>query len=130
MYPAELRYTRTHEWVRVEGGIATVGITAYAVEQLRDVVFLELPSGGGKVTRGSSFGVIESVKAVFELNSPVSGKATDVNKELSDQLELLKTDPYGEGWMLKVELSDPSETDSLMDSAAYEEYVKKQEGEE
>ena len=82
------------------------------------------------MTRGSSFGVIESVKAVFELNSPVSGKATDVNKELSDQLELLKTDPYGEGWMLKVELSDPSETDSLMDSAAYEEYVKKQEGEE
>ncbi len=129
MYPAELKYTDTHEWVRVEGGTAAVGITAYAVEQLRDVVFLELPSGGGKVTRGSSFGVIESVKAVFELNSPVSGKATDVNKELSDQLELLKTDPYGEGWMLKVELSDPSETDSLMDSAAYEEYVKKQEGE-
>ena len=119
--PTDLKYTPSHEWVRIEGDIATLGITAHAAESLSDLVFLDLPEAGDDVAAGESFGEIESVKAVSDLNSSVSGTVTEVNTELPDNLGDINTDPYGKGWMVKVKLSGQS--DELMDAAAYDAHV-------
>ncbi|BDG60240.1 glycine cleavage system protein GcvH [Caldinitratiruptor microaerophilus] len=123
-YPADLRYTKEHEWIRVEGNVGTVGITAFAQDQLGDVVFVEVPAVGAEVVQGKQFGTVESVKTVSDLFSPVSGKVVEVNKALEDHPELVNQDPYGQGWMIKVELKDPAELDALMDSAAYQAFLK------
>ncbi len=115
---AERRYTESHEWVSVEGKVATVGVTDFAQSQLGDVVFLELPRAGLQVQAGDAFGVIESVKAASDLYSPVAGKVVEVNDRLTQQPELVNKDPYGEGWLVKVELSN-GVGDGLLDEAAY-----------
>jgi glycine cleavage system H protein len=122
--PEDLRYTEDHEWVRVEGDTGVVGITAYAAEQLGDVVFVELPSAGTSLAARQSFGVVESVKAVSDLYSPVAGEVTESNEALASRPELLNSDPYGEGWMLRLRLSSPGETKGLRDAAAYRELIK------
>lgn len=122
-YPDDLKYSVEHEWIRVEDNIGTVGITAFAAEQIGDIVFVELPSVGDTLTATQAFGVIESVKAVSELFAPVSGTVVEVNDILGDAPETIASEPYGDGWLLKVELSDPSELDGLMDSGAYEEMI-------
>jgi glycine cleavage system H protein len=118
--PAELRYTREHEWARVEGDRARIGITAFAQEQLGDVVFVELPKVGAKVTAMKTFGVVESVKAVSDLFAPVTGEVVEVNQALPKTPELVNTDPYGRGWMLVVRMSNPKDVDGLMSAADYE----------
>lgn len=124
MNPEQLLYTSTHEWVSLEGGpsgsIATVGISAFAVEALTDLVFIELPAVGQKVQAGTPFGVVESVKAVSDLNSPVDGEIAEVNDAVVQDLELLSKDPYGAGWLVKVRLSDESALAGLMDYRAYQ----------
>lgn len=123
-YPSDLRYTQEHEWARVEGGRATVGITDYAQGQLGDVVYVELPSPGTKVRFMETFGVVESVKAASDLFAPVSGTVVEVNERLEDQPELVNQSPYGDGWMIVVELSDPSELNQLMSADEYAAYVE------
>jgi glycine cleavage system H protein len=118
--PAELKYTREHEWAKVEGDRARVGITAFAQEQLGDVVFVELPKVGAKVTAMKTFGVVESVKAVSDLFAPVSGDVVEVNNALPKNPELMNTDPYGKAWMLVIRMSDPKDVDSLMSAADYQ----------
>ena len=124
MKPEELLYAKTHEWVHVapgEGGqVATIGISAFAVEALTDLVFLELPSIGRQLKAGESFGEVESVKAVSDLYSPVSGEVIEVNEQLPDNLQWLSDDPYGKGWIVKVRLSDAAELKQLSDHAAYQ----------
>lgn len=114
----DLRYSDSHEWVKVEGDIATVGITDYAQHALGDIVYVDLPEEGDEVTAGEDFGAVESVKAASDLISPVSGEVTEVNENLSDAPELLNQDPY-ENWIIKVRLSDVAEVESLLDAAAY-----------
>ncbi len=123
MNPKELKYTREHEWVRVEGDECTIGITDYAQEELGDVVFVELPDVGAATAREKPFGAVESVKAVSDLFAPVSGEVVAVNSDLENAPEAVNTDTYGEGWMIRVKLSDPGEVDSLMDAAAYQKLV-------
>ncbi|HEX7787818.1 MAG TPA: glycine cleavage system protein GcvH [Methylomirabilota bacterium] len=118
--PADLRYTREHEWAKVEGDRARIGITAFAQEQLGDVVFVELPKVGARVTAMKTFGVVESVKAVSDLFAPVSGEVVEVNDALPKSPDLVNSDPYGKGWMLVIRLSDPKEVDSLMSAADYQ----------
>ena len=118
--PAELKYTREHEWAKVEGDRARIGITAFAQEQLGDVVFVELPKAGAKVTAMKTFGVVESVKAVSDLFAPVSGEVVEVNDALPKNPELVNSDPYGRGWMLVIRMSDPKDVDSLMSAADYQ----------
>jgi glycine cleavage system H protein len=120
MVPKELRYTKEHEWVRVEGGLAVVGITDYAAHELGDVVFVELPEIGRTVTQANAIGVIESVKAVSDLFAPVSGEVVETNGELSGEPELLNSDPFGKGWMLRIKMADASQFDGLLDAAAYD----------
>ncbi|MEW8978692.1 MAG: glycine cleavage system protein GcvH [Symbiobacterium sp.] len=122
--PANLKYTREHEWIRVEGNIGVVGITWFAQDQLGDVVFVELPEVGRELKQNEQFGVVESVKTVSDLYIPVSGKVVEVNKALDGSPELINQDPYGEGWILKIEIADPAELDNLLDAAAYEEFTK------
>ena len=120
-----IKYAKTHEWIRIENDdIAVVGITDFAVGQLSDLVFLELPKVGADLAKGSPFGTIESVKAVFDLNSPVSGKVTGVNESLINDLGLLQRDPNAGGWIMKVKISDRSELTGLMDEDAYRKYIK------
>ena len=123
-YPNDLRYTKDHEWARLEGTKVRVGVTAYAVESLGDVTMLTLPSVGSTVKESEQFGDIESVKAVSELFSPISGKVVEVNDDLESSPELVNTDPYTKGWLIVVELSNPSELESLMDGQAYTQYIK------
>jgi glycine cleavage system H protein len=118
-YPAELKYTKDHEWIRLSGEIAEVGITDFAQEQLGDVVFVELPEPGRRITAGESFGSIESVKAVSELFAPMSGEVIEVNPALKDHPEAVNAKPH-ETWMVKVRVSDPQTTSSLLDNAQYE----------
>lgn len=118
--PADLRYTKDDEWVRVEDGEAVVGITDYAQDSLSDIVFLELPSVGDSFNEGATFGVVESVKAASDLYMPVSGEVVAVNDTLTDSPEMINQDPYGEAWMIRIRLSDPSQLDNLLDAAAYE----------
>jgi len=122
-YPEELRYTREHEWAKVEGPRARIGITQYAQDQLGDVVFVELPKAGAKVSQMQSFGVVESVKAVSDLFAPVSGEVAEVNGELSAKPETVNQDPYGKGWMLVVTPSNTGEWDQLLTAAQYEEFL-------
>jgi glycine cleavage system H protein len=117
--PSDLKYAKSHEWVRVAGGTATVGITDHAQHELTDVVFVELPAAGRKVKAGEPCAVVESVKTASDIYSPVSGEVTDVNKGVVDEPSLVNTDPYGKGWFYKIKLSDPGEVNSLMDAAAY-----------
>ena len=123
MYPEELRYSKEHEWVRVEDGIGTIGITEYAANELGDVVFVELPEVGSELTQFAPFGVIESVKAVSDLYAPVSGRVSEINAGLTQRPELINSDAYGEGWICRVELRDGGEVDGLMDAAAYAEHT-------
>lgn len=119
-YPSDLKYSAEHEWIRVEGARGTVGITAFAIEQIGDIVFVELPPVGSTVTATKPFGVIESVKAVSELFAPASGTVVEVNADLSDAPETVAGDCYGAGWLIKIEFSDPGELGSLMDASGYE----------
>lgn len=121
MYPDDVRYSREHEWVRVEGEEAVIGITSFAAGELGDIVFVELPEPGARLSQFASFGVVESVKAVSDLFAPVSGEVREVNPALRDSPELLNGDPYGEGWIARVTLADAAELDKLLDAAAYAE---------
>ncbi len=120
MYPEELKYTDDHEWIRVENGKAYVGLTQYAQEQLGDVVFVELPDVGEEFEMGDSFGVVESVKTVSDLFMPVGGKVVEINEDLEDSPEAVNEDPYGDGWIVAIEIADKSQLDQLMDSEAYQ----------
>ena len=120
-YPEELRYHADHDWARIEGDIATFGITWYAQDALGEVVFYEPPEVGSQVAKDSSYTEVESVKAVSDVIAPLSGEVTEVNSALTDNPEKINEDPYGEGWMVKVKLSDPSEADDLLDAPAYRE---------
>jgi glycine cleavage system H protein len=120
----DLRYTKDHEWVRLSGTVGRIGITDHAQQQLGDVVFVELPKVGASVTAGQRFGTVESVKAVSELFSPVSGKVQAVNDGLQKKPETVNTDPYGEAWMIDVQISDPSEVAALMTEEQYDAFVK------
>jgi glycine cleavage system H protein len=120
MVPSDLRYTKDHEWVRVEGDEATVGITEYAATQLGDIVFVELPDVGRSVDQFAAFGVVESVKAVSDLFAPVSGEVIETNPELASRPELVNGEPYGAGWMLRVRVSDPGQVGELLEPSAYE----------
>lgn len=124
MYPEDRRYTKEHEWIRLEGDRGTVGITHYAQEQLGDVVFLELPEVGRKLAPGEVFGTVESVKAVSELYSPVAGEVVEVNSALAQKPEVVNSDPHGAAWMMKVRLADPAAVAGLMDARAYQAYVE------
>ena len=121
--PTDLRYTRDHEWVRVDGGEATVGITQYAADQLGDIVFVELPDEGRDLEEAKAFGVVESVKAVSDLFAPLTGTVTSTNGALAANPELVNSDPYGDGWMIKISVSDTSEMDDLLDGPAYDALV-------
>ncbi len=121
--PDNLKYTETHEWVRMNGDSGAVGITGFAQQELGDVVFVEPPEVGASLSTGAAMGSVESVKAVSEISAPVSGVVAEVNKELEDHPELINEDPYGRGWIVVIKLSDASEPDALMDSAAYAAYV-------
>jgi glycine cleavage system H protein len=123
-FPADLKYTKTDEWVRVEGSTAAAGITDYAQDQLSDIVYVELPAVGDSFTQGQPWGSVESVKAAAEVNLPLGGVVTAVNEALSSAPELVNSDPYGQGWMVKFAISNPAELDSLMDAAAYQKYCE------
>jgi glycine cleavage system H protein len=120
MVPDDLRYTKDHEWVRVEGDVATIGITQYAADQLGDVVFVELPNPGRSIEQFAAFGVVESVKAVSDLFAPVSGDVVEANTAVASEPELVNREPYGGGWMLRVRVSEPAQLDQLLEPAAYE----------
>jgi len=124
MDPADRRYTKDHEWVRVEGDQGTVGITDYAQKQLGDVVYVELPEAGRKLKEHETFGTVESVKAVSELFSPVAGEVTEANTALVQSPEALNADPYGKAWMIRVRLADAKAVEALMDATAYQKYVE------
>ncbi len=123
MYPDTLKYSKDHEWIRVEDGVGRVGITDFAQRQLGDVVYVDLPEPGTAVTQGQPFGTIESVKAVSELFAPVSGEVVEVNEALKDAPERVNSDPHGT-WMVAIRLSQPGEADALLDAAAYGELVR------
>jgi glycine cleavage system H protein len=123
MIPADLRYTPEHEWIRVEGDVATVGITAHAADQLGDIVFVELPAPGTPLAQFATFGVVESVKAVSDLFAPVGGEVVEMNAALASAPEVVNSDPYGAGWMLRIRLADPAQVDALLDPVAYEALV-------
>lgn len=125
--PADLKFTKDDEWVRVEGDTATIGITDHAQDALSDIVYLELPNEGDFFGIGETFGVVESVKAAADLLMAVSGDVTAVNEDLIDTPEQLNQDPYGAAWLIKVKMSHPSELDNLMDAAAYEKYLSERE---
>jgi glycine cleavage system H protein len=122
--PEDLHYSKDHEWVRVDGNIATIGITDYAQNSLGDVVYVELPKKGDEFATNESFGSVESVKAVSEVFTPVAGVVAEINEELNDTPEKVNSDPYGEGWMIKVKMASPGEVDSLLTAAEYEDFTK------
>ncbi len=122
--PSELKYTKEHEWVRVDGDVGTIGITDYAQDQLGDIVFVELPAAGVAINAAQKFGEIESVKAVSELFAPVSGEVTEANDGLADSPESVNDDPYGDGWLVKVRLSDAAQLDGLLSADEYEALIE------
>jgi glycine cleavage system H protein len=121
--PTDLHYTKDHEWVRVDGDEATVGITQYAADQLGDIVFVELPDDGRALESSKPFGVVESVKAVSDLFAPVAGEVVATNADLTSRSELVNSDPYGAGWMVRIKMTDPAEVDDLLDGDAYDALV-------
>jgi glycine cleavage system H protein len=121
--PSDLRYTRDHEWIRVDGDEATVGITQYAADQLGDIVFVELPDAGRDLEEAKPFGVVESVKAVSDLFAPISGAVTSTNGALASEPELVNRDPYGAGWMVRMTVADPAQLDDLLDGDGYDDLV-------
>lgn len=123
--PENISYTKEHEWIRIETGVGTVGITDYAQSELGDIVFVELPSVGTKLIQGKSFGTIEAVKAVSDLYAPVSGQVTDVNKKVQETPEVVNKEPYDGGWMIKVKLDHPAEATALLDAGAYKKLIAK-----
>lgn len=123
-YPTQYRYSKDHEWIDVTGDTATVGITDYAQSELGDVVFVELPAVGAKLTTGKNFGSVESVKAVSEIYAPAAGDVTEANAALTTKPELINTDPHQAGWLIKIKLADPNEVNALMDAATYEKYIE------
>ncbi len=123
MYPKDYRYTKEHEWIKADGATGTIGITDYAQHELGDVVFVELPKVGTQLKAGQSLGTVESVKAVSEIFTPVSGEVTETNPALADAPEKINSDPHGSAWLIKIRLADPKEPASLMDAAAYEAYI-------
>lgn len=127
MYPEEYYYTKDHEWIKVEHGEGTVGITDFAQKQLGDVVFIETPQKGTKLEFHQSLGVIESVKAVSDIYSPVSGEVTEVNQKLEESPELVNEDPHGEGWIVKIKIQDESELEELMSASEYEKFLEAEE---
>ena len=120
MVPPDLHYTKDHEWIRVEGDTATIGVTDFAAHQLGDVVFVDLPATGKTIDQFATFGVVESVKAVSDLYAPVSGEVVGVNPDLGAQPELVNSDPFGKGWMIRVRVSDAAQVEGLLDAAGYE----------
>ena len=122
-FPSNLKYTNDHEWLLVEGNIGTIGITEYAQGELGDVVFVDIDPNLKEIKPGESFGTIEAVKTVSELLGPCSGKVTEINKELTDSPEVVNSDPYNKGWMIKIEINDKSELDNLLDSEAYKKLI-------
>ena len=125
-YPTDYRYTKQHEWIQAKGDVGTIGITDYAQHELGDVVFVELPKPGTKVAAGKSFGTVESVKAVSEIYSPVSGEVVETNNDLHNSPEKLNSDPHGAAWLIRVKLANPAEVNSLMDAKAYETHIATQ----
>ncbi|MFO7766164.1 MAG: glycine cleavage system protein GcvH [Pelovirga sp.] len=123
-FPDELKYTEEHEWITIEADIATIGISDFAQNQLGDVVFVELPEVGDELEAGKPFGVVESVKAVSDIYSPLSGEVIEINEELPDAPETLNTSPYEDGWLIKMRLSNPEELDDLLDADTYQELIK------
>jgi glycine cleavage system H protein len=123
VYPADLKYDREHEWVRIEGDVAVIGISDFAQDQLGEVVYVDLPSASDELVAGETFGEIESVKSVSELYSPVSGEVVEVNDDLDGAPETINSDPYGAGWMVKVKMADASQLDGLMSAEEYESFV-------
>jgi glycine cleavage system H protein len=123
MYPENYRYTKEHEWVLVEGGTGTIGITDHAQEELGDIVYVDLPKVGTVIEQGKSLGSVESVKAVSDVYCPVSGEVTEINPALADKPESLNSDPHGAAWLVKLKLSDPAQAQSLMSAADYEAYI-------
>ena len=123
MYPDNFRYTKEHEWVLAEGDIGTVGITDHAQHELGDIVYVDLPKTGARIEAGKTLGSVESVKAVSDIYSPVSGEVTEINESLSEDPEKLNTDPHGAAWLVKIRLSAPAETQNLMTSAEYQSYI-------
>ncbi|OLD66434.1 MAG: glycine cleavage system protein GcvH [Acidobacteria bacterium] len=126
MYPEDLKYTKEHEWLAVNGGVGTVGITHYAQSELGDIVYVELPAAGSPVVAGEEFGTVESVKAVSEIFAPVSGEVLEVNTALATSPETINKDPYGDGWLLKLKLADSKELDALMTAAEYRKYIEEE----
>lgn len=124
--PDNLKYTKEHEWVKIDGNIATIGVTDHAQEQLGDIVYAELPGNGEQVTKNATFGVVESVKAVSDCYAPISGKVIETNGVLTENPETINEDPYGEGWMIKLEMSNPSEVGELMDHNTYKTFVSEE----
>ncbi len=123
MIPEDLKYSKEHEWVKLDGDIAVVGITDYAQSELGDIVFVELPKAGSKVVYMQPFGTIEAVKAVSDLFSPLTGEVVEINALLEDQADIINSDPFGKGWMIKVKVENKSEMDELLDAAAYKELI-------
>ncbi len=121
--PADLKYTQDHEWVKIDGNVATVGITDFAQSELGDIVYVEIETEGEELGKEEVFGSVEAVKTVSDLFMPLSGTVVEFNKDLESDPEAVNKDPYGKGWMIKIELSDPSEADSLMDAAAYQAHI-------
>jgi len=126
IYPDDLKYTKEHEWLAVNGSVGTVGITHYAQSELGDIVYVELPAAGSPVVAGEEFGTVESVKAVSEIFAPVSGEVLQVNATLATSPETINKDPYGEGWLLKIKLADTKDLDSLMTPAEYRKYIEEE----
>lgn len=126
-FPDDLKYTKEHEWVRIEGKYATIGVTAYAQEQMGDVVYVELPDEGEVITKHETFGVVESVKSASDVYAPVSGEVVEINEPLKESPEIINEDCYGEGWIVKVEMSDKGDLDDLMNAEAYRSYIKEEE---
>lgn len=123
-FPKDLKYTASHEWARIEGGLATVGITDFAQGELGDIVFVELPAVGAKVSAGKPFGTVEAVKAVSDLNAPLSGEVAEINSNLEGTPDVVNKDAYGAGWMVKIKLSNAAEAANLMDAAGYDKMEK------
>ncbi|MBO5404476.1 MAG: glycine cleavage system protein GcvH [Paludibacteraceae bacterium] len=121
--PSNLRYTKEHEWIRVEGEVAYVGITDYAQSELGEIVFVDINTEGETLAQNEVFGSVEAVKTVSDLNMPVEGEVLEINENINDQPELVNNDPYGEGWMIKIRVVSPAELDTLMDAEAYKEFI-------